>query len=549
MHPALNDTDSNLSSSEIDGSEKAAVGTTRELRSDRLAAIDVGTNSFHLVVVKLLPDQTFAVLNKEKIGVRLGESARQIKHLTEEAMTRGVEAMKLFSLVAERMEAPLRAVATSAVREAENADVFLDRVRKKTGIEIEIVSGSEEARLIYLGVLQALPVIDQRIALFDIGGGSTEILVGEDGKPLYANSFKIGAIRMTQRFFPKEAITPEEADRLRLYLRGEIYFAAREVRSRLPEKLIASSGTAMTVAAMIRHARGETDVENLNGTSYTLEEVRETVARIVEAESFAARAEIPGCDPRRADILAAGAIVLETMLTELGFDAFTISGYALREGIILDTIRKRGGDGDAQPSQLYDLRYESVIKLGRTYNFDEQHALHVAELALKLYDELAPLHRLEESSRELLEAAAILHDIGYYISHSSHHKHALYMICNSQIMGFTVEEISVIANVARYHRKSHPKTRHPEFALLSKVDKKRVKVLAGILRIADGLDRTHRNQITDVTVTYTEKAIEIVPHAGAGADPTFEFWSAERKKGLLADVFNREVTLRPADQS
>ncbi len=211
-----------------------------ELRSDRLAAVDVGTNSFHLVVVKLLPDHSFTVLNKEKIVVRLGESPKQIKRLSEDAMVRGIEAMQLFALVAKRLKAPLRAVATSAVREAENKEEFIRRVRQAAGVEIEVVSGFEEARLIYLGVLQALPVYDKCTTLFDIGGGSTEILVGKAGNALYANSFKIGAIRMTQRFFPDEEIVKKQVERMRMFVRGELYFAAKEVQKQSPQIMVAS---------------------------------------------------------------------------------------------------------------------------------------------------------------------------------------------------------------------------------------------------------------------------------------------------------------------
>lgn len=511
--------------------------------SDRLAAVDVGTNSFHLVVVKLLPDNSFTVLNKEKIVVRLGESPKQIKHLTEEAMERGVEAMKLFALVAQRMEAPLRAIATSAVREAHNGEEFITRVRKTTGVEIEVVSGFEEARLIYLGVLQGLPIYDEKIALFDIGGGSTEILVGASGKSLYANSFKIGAIRMTQRFFPDEEISKRQVERLRLFLQGELYFAAREVRAHSPAKIIASSGTAQTLAAMVLAARGLPYTESLNGVTISLSDVRRVVRTILKAKTFAERAKIPGCDPRRADILAAGGVVLETILEECGFQEFTISAYALREGIILDTIRKNAGHEGGMSAGLFDLRYETVMKIGRTYDFDEPHGKQVARLALRIYDDLAPLHGLSDNSRELLEAAALLHDIGYYISHAAHHKHALYLIRNSEMLGFTDEEIAVIANVARYHRKSHPKSRHEEYNQLSHGDKYRVRLLAGILRIADGLDRTHRGVVANVTASFGDGTISLRITRTGEYEPTFEMWSAERKKELLEDVFGRRVNL------
>ncbi len=522
---------------------KSSKGSKSAYNEGLLAAVDVGTNSFHLVIVRLLSEGGFAVVGKEKIVVRLGEAPRQMKHLTDKAMQRGVEAMTLFKHMADRKNAEIRAVATSAVREALNGNEFIDRVKEETGVVMEVVSGFEEARLIYLGVLQALPVVDRTITLFDIGGGSTEVLVGREGIPLYANSFKIGAIRMTQRFLPDERIKSSQIERLRLYIRGELYFASRHVRESNSEMLIASSGTAQTIASMALHASGREVPDILNGVEITLDEIRPVIESILAAKSNEARAAIPGCDPRRADILAAGAIVLQTTIEELGFDRFTISGYALREGIILDTIQKRRGSNSEHPARLRDQRFDSVITLGRTYDFDEAHARHVARLALDIFDQLIDLHKLDVDSRELLEAGALLHDIGYYISPAAHHKHALYLIRNSSMFGFNQEEIDIIANIARYHRKSHPKQRHEAYAELGKRDRRRVAVLAGILRIADTLDRTHRQLVNGVVCTSDEEKMTVLVEADAIADLSFEIWSVTRRKGLLGRVLDREIEI------
>lgn len=509
---------------------------------ETLAAIDVGTNSFHLVVARLLGNGRFSIIAKEKSTVRLGESAAQIKRLTEQAMARGVEAMRLFKLVAERTGSPIRAVATSAVREAANREQFIERVRGATGIEIEVISGFEEARLIYLGILQALPVYSDRVALFDIGGGSTEFLVGEQGRVLYANSYKIGAIRMTQRFFPDERVTSEQVARCRTFLQGEIYHATEEIARSGSKQLIASSGTAQTIAAMALAARGEATPESLNGISVSLREIASVTQQIVRARGNEERAALPGVDPRRADILSAGAITLQTIVEACGAEGITISGYALREGIILDTIQKLVQPGPGL-THLSDLRYESVMRIGRLYNFDEEHGRHVADLALQLFDALAPLHNLHERSREHLEAAALLHDVGYHISHAAHHKHSHYLIRNSEMYGFTEEEIVIIAMVARYHRKSHPKTRHPEFAALRPADASQVRTLAAILRVADGLDRTHRGNVRGIEVRYDERTITIEALHPADRPIDYELWSAGRKQELLGEVFRRKVTI------
>lgn len=484
------------------------------------------------------------MVDKEKIVVRLGEAPKQMKKIADDAMDRGVAAMKLFAHVAERYRAPIRAVATSATREAENGRDFIERVAEETGIEIEVVSGIEEARLIYLGVIQALPIVDRTVALFDIGGGSTEILVGSEGSPLWANSFKIGAIRMTQRFFPDETVTEEQIQRLRLYLRGELYFAGREVRSRRPDLLVASSGTALTIASMALQAAGRTVPEPLNNVTISLDEVRDVVRRVLDAPTFDDRAAIPGCDPRRSDILAAGGVILETCMEELGFEEITTSSYAMREGIIFDTIRTgRDGGTSATATALTDLRLESVVKLGRTYDFDEPHARNTARLAVLLFDRLSELHKLSGESRELLEAAALLHDIGYYIGPSSHHKHSLYLIANSSMLGFHREELDVMANIARYHRKSYPKMRHEPFSALPDEERDRIPTLAGILRIADSLDRTHRGMVVDITVKAGKKRLLIEPIGKDGADIAFECWSAARRTGLLESALDREIKI------
>lgn len=287
-------------------------------------------------------------------------------------------------------------------------------------------------------------------------------------------------------------------------------------------------------------ARGEAIPESLNGITVSRAELRAITARVLAAETFRERASVPGVDPRRADILAAGCVVLETILEDCGFDEYTISSYALREGIVLDTIKEeqRHLQGLAH---LSDLRYESVKKIGRMYNFDEAHGRHVADLALMMYEGLRPLHRLPDDSRELLEAASLLHDIGYYISHSAHHKHSMYLIQNTEAFGFNLEEMTVIANIARYHRKSHPKKQHPEFNALRRSDQQCVRHLAAILRIADGLDRTHKGNVEMIETSFDDATITLKITCRDGVDPTFETWSATRKKGLMEEVLGREV--------
>jgi exopolyphosphatase/guanosine-5'-triphosphate,3'-diphosphate pyrophosphatase len=525
--------------------------------ADTLAAIDIGTNSFHLVVARVGGGNRFEVIAREKEMVRLGSNAGaggDMKALAPEAIDRGVATLARMRQIAEIHDAPVHAVATSAVREAANAHVFLDRARTEAGVRVEVVTGTEEARLIHLGVLQAVPVYDQRLVLIDIGGGSTEILVGERGQVLASASLKLGALRLTRRFFPDGKATPKAVSACKRFVRSMLVPVVREVQRVGFDVAVGSSGSAAAVAALVRAERhpAAEEARTFNGFELTRRETKAVVRRVTEATTPEDRRRIPGMDERRIDIIVAGAIILDQTMRQLGVETLTISDYALREGVLLDALeRQRGG----AMHHLHDLRRRSVLHLADLMDEDPTHSTQVAHLALELFDGLRPVHRLGDDRRELLEAAALLCNVGLYVSHSGHHKHSYYVIRNSDhLLGFTDHEIELIAVIARYHRKSAPKPSHPEYAALAPEDQAVVRTLAGILRVAIALDRTHAGLVDTVVCAgplgagdpVTGDPVTVAVHARAGVDLSLELFSFDERKGLLEDVLARPVRVRAA---
>jgi len=510
------------------------------------AAIDIGTNSIHLIVARLADHGGFEILTTEKESVRLGQGGGEMKQLAPDAIERGVAALIRMSQVATSFgDADVVAVATSAVREASNKAEFLDRALQETGIDIEVISGFEEARLIHLGVLQALPVYDQRLLLVDIGGGSTEFLIGQGAEPIEARSMKLGAIRLTERFFGEATRSgrrpsSDDVDACRHYVRAALAPVGRELGGHQPEIAIGSSGTATTIAAMAAAERGD-DIRQMNGVVFTARELGKVVDSVIGAKD---RTRVPGLDDKRADIILGGAILLDEVFRAFDLAEMTISTNALREGVLFDRFADRSG-GDLQ-----DLRRANLVRLARQLDPDPAHAEHTAQLAGQLFDRSRSLHDLDDDARELLVAASVVHNVGLFISHSSHHKHSYYVIRNSeQLTGFTEHEIELIAVIARYHRKSRPSDKHDEFAALSKTDQRLVRVLAGMMRVAIGLDRSHTGNVQTMRVSVDDGQMTIEPLARDDSDIDLEIYAAGERSGLLAAVLDVDIDVVASSES
>lgn len=511
---------------------------------DVVAAIDVGTNSVHMVVARLGDAGGFEVLTRHKESVRLGESATEIKELTSDAVDRAVAALRRCADIAAPWSPEVRAVATSAVREAHNSADLIGRAHRDAGIHVEIISGIEEARLIHLGVLAAVPVFDQTIVVCDIGGGSTEILVGRGAEILAVRSFKLGAIRLTQRFFPGGVVLSGSVEAARRYVRETILAFAIDAVDHRPDVMVGSSGTIETVmrmAAIAADPHGR-EPRSLAGIEISDVEIARVTARLGAAERPEDRAGLPGLDAARADIIVGGAVILDTVMETLGQRTLRFSEYALREGVLIDAFQRRTG---ASLHHLSDIRRRGIDRLMQIGDEDIAHSRKVAELAVQLFECLAERLGLADADAELLEAAALLCNVGVVIAHSKHHLHSAYVIRNAeQLVGFTADEIEVIAQVARYHRKSAPTSRHREFAALDGERQRVVRRLAALLRVAVGLDRSHRGGVGSLCATVEGGVVVISLRRDDGVGPDdleTEVHAAQERSALLSEVLDREV--------
>jgi exopolyphosphatase/guanosine-5'-triphosphate,3'-diphosphate pyrophosphatase len=507
------------------------------------AAIDIGTNSIHIVIARLGPGGRLDILTREKESVRLGHGSGDMDRLEPAAMDRGIATLTRFRHLADNFDARVRAVATSAVREAANREEFLRRAREEAGIEVEVISGVEEARLIHLGVLQAVPVFDRQHLTVDIGGGSTEFVVAKADDVHVARSVKLGAIRLTDRFFPGGQTRGRNVRECRAYIDAYLAPLAHEIEPWGFDVAVGSSGTINAVAAMIEHARGRDASRGVNNVSFTRSELADLVVALVAARTPETRLEtVPGLDPRRADIIVGGAILLEEIFTTLGITTMTVSEYALREGALLDLAREQHDDAF---HHLSDIRRQGVQRVIELFERDRPHVEHSTDLALRLFDGTRAIHGLGTEERDLLEAGGYLHNVGLFISHSAHHKHSYYVIRNSdQLVGFTDHEVEIMALVARYHRKSVPSARHGEFAALNERDRRIVTLLASLLRVGIALDRTHSHVVRDLSCAVEDGVLATTLHLRPGADATLELYTAEQRKDLLEATLGLPLALR-----
>lgn len=511
-----------------------------ESKAKVIAAIDVGTNSFHMVTASVNNRGILKIHSKEKEVVRLGSSSRDMKYLLPDAIERGVRTIGNFAKIAEAENAEVRAVATSAVREAENKDEFVQKVFDDSGVIVEVVSGREEGRLIYAGALHALPVVSKKTLVIDIGGGSTEMIVGYDGATKFVNSAKLGAIRCTKAFFPDGEVTSDRVSQCRDYIKGEWSPTLKRIIETGFEVTVGTSGTIQNIAGMTLAAKSEKLPDILNGLTVSRDDVLDLINTIANTGTIAERAAIPGMDPKRADIIVGGALILERALISLNIQKLFISSYALREGIVFDTVQKKKAIQEFP--HLSHLRYETVRALCRQYNADCKHSEHVRQISMQLFDGLQSVHNLGYPERELLEAASLLHDVGYHISHDQHHKHSHYIISHCMMPGFTNDESELIANIARYHRKSHPKKKHVSYNRLSRSKQETVKILSGILRIAEGIDRRQIQTVKGVKTVIDNGSVkfQLIPSPDS-TEPDIELWGAKRRKMLLEEALHRAV--------
>jgi exopolyphosphatase/guanosine-5'-triphosphate,3'-diphosphate pyrophosphatase len=505
----------------------------------RIAAIDCGTNSIHMIVVRIRPDLSFEVIDREKEMVRLGSGGLDGKALTREAMTAALQALSRFRRLAESHQVEeILASATSAVREAENGGEFLAAVERETGIKPQVISGTEEARLIHLAAVYGVDVAGASAVVIDIGGGSVEITHGVGASLRAAKSFKLGVIRLTERFVHTDPISGRDEKKLVKHIDAELSKYLRDIRNTGFDRIIGTSGTVLslgTIAAADRR-RSSDELRNLRVSAKQIHRLRKELTD----RSIGERMKMPGLDPRRADLIVSGAVLLDTVLQKLEAVDITLCDFALREGLVLDYIQ-RNRQHIAQAGRYPDVRRRSVIELAERCSYWPEHANQIARVSLSIFDQTRSAHGLTDREREWLEFAALLHDIGTHISYPRHHKHSYYLIKNGDLRGFEPAEAEIIALVARYHRKSAPKKAHSDFATLGAKKRKTVRTLAAILRFAETLDRSHAQAVTGVEMH--DRGEEYLVKIRTTGDAELELWAAHRQIAPLEQALGKPIRL------
>ena len=521
--------------------------STQPVKQNRIiAAIDMGTNSLHMVVVKIDPTlPSFGIIAKEKETVRLGNRDIATGELKPEIIDKAITVLKRFQEVAKTANAEtIIAVATSAVREAPNGRDFLHRVEDELGLSVDLISGQEEARRIYLGVLSGMEFHNQPHIIVDIGGGSTELILGDSQEARSLTSTKVGAVRLTGEFITKDPISDAEFQYLQAYTRGMLERSVEDVLGNIQlgesPRLVGTSGTIETLAMINARENLDTVPSTLNGYQFSLKDLQNWVYRLRKMPNSEI-SNIPGMPDKRSEVILAGAVILQETMTLLGVESLTVCGRALREGVIVDWMLAHGFIEDILRYQG-SVRQRSVLKQADKYHINLEHSDRVALFALSLFDQTqGKLHNWGVNERQLLWAAAILHNCGHYISHSSHHKHSYYLVRNSELLGYTETEIEIIANLARYHRKSQPKKKHENYRnLLSKQHRQIVSQLSGILRLAVALDRRQIGAISCVQCEYHPDSQELqmlIFPSQPGDDCALELWSLDYKKPVFEDEF------------
>jgi exopolyphosphatase/guanosine-5'-triphosphate,3'-diphosphate pyrophosphatase len=509
------------------------------MKTQRLAAIDIGSNSIKLAVVEAAASDSFTIVGREKELLRLGNRTLQEHILSPEAIAQSIQAITRFRDIAiSRGVERIIIVATAAVREAENAREFRAAVRKSTGLRIDVLSPIEEARLIGIAAAQSFNQSEGSLLNIDIGGGSTELSLMGDNAPGKLFSMKLGSVGLTEKFLAHDPPAPKELKKLRNEIRSALERPVRELKG---EKWQISSGTSGTILALYNclnfqedpaaKIRGDISLKRLAGFN-------QLTSRLTTEE----RAKLPGISPQRAEILIAGGQILEGVMEALEIKAVTPCEFSLREGVIIDYLREIEVESLPPVPDVADPLLRGVFAVGRRFGYEENHALQVAALAEKIFDSLTAIYNFKRHQRTLLSAAALLHDIGYHIAHEAHHKHSYYLIRHSEMTGFSEAERTIIANIARYHRSSFPKDKHVEFTGLTEKEQSVVWKLGAILRLADALDRGYDNHVTDIK--FTQKNGSLTLKLVSEENCESEYAAIEKKKDMFEQAFGCELVLR-----
>lgn len=508
----------------------------------RLAAIDIGTNSVRLIIAESTGDGAYRILDDEKDSTRLGKNLASTGRLDPEAVEQTIGALRRKLQIAEGYQvSKLKAIATCAVREAEDGPEFCRRVRDELGLEIEVINARQEADFAFAGVARSFKLEGKNVAVVDIGGGSTEIILASNNIIEEVYTTPLGAVRMTERYGGAQALDGANFKKL-------VRSIGRQVRKEVgpplfvPYVLIGSGGTFTTLATIVMAMKRTL---NLPVQAYEVSraDLRGVLNRLRKMPSKA-RCNVTGLSADRADIIVAGLVVIDRIMQHLKVNVIQTHTGGVRDGLLLSMLTS---DDSPQTEPATLDADQAVVGFALRCGTDIPHGEQVARLAGKIYEQLVEPFQLPPGDKRLLEVAAILQDVGYLINYDKHHKHSYHLILNSRLPGFKARELELIANVARYHRGARPKMKHESYRKLSTADRARVGAMASILRIASGLDRSHTQQVRDVGVSVNSHKVRL--DIVAGDLPEVDLWGAQQRAELFERVFEKKLEIQQVAQA
>ncbi|MCC6805988.1 MAG: Ppx/GppA family phosphatase [Deltaproteobacteria bacterium] len=504
----------------------------------RIAAIDIGTNSVHMIIARVHPRGRYEIVDSQKEMVKLGRGGLTEGVLMQDAQDRAISALhRIHKLAKVKQVEEIVAVATSAVREASNGGEFLARIMDEVGLRVQVIRGTEEARLIYLAVREAVDFRRDRGLIIDIGGGSVEFIVGTAKEPLFMRSVKLGVARLKEMFVSRDPFSPRELRAMRSHVRTQLLPIQQQIDAAGGfQRVLGTSGTILNLCAMANAAEGY-EFDTKDGLELDRKALKGLAKRLSDSTPKT-REKLPEFDEKRGELTVVGAVLLDEIFDVLDVKALTGCDRALREGVILDYVERHRPDLAIAENET-DTRRRSARGLLARYHGNEAHAERTVRFALQLFDATRSLHRLRDEDRDLLELGAWLHDIGYHISEESHHKHTYYLITQSRLAGFTAEAQQFVGLLGRYHRKGKPKLDHLEYQALAPPDRQRLKVLAALLKIADGLDRSHSGVVKQLEVKLEPRRLRMTLRSEEDAE--LEVWAAARNGELFGELFGRPV--------
>jgi exopolyphosphatase/guanosine-5'-triphosphate,3'-diphosphate pyrophosphatase len=525
----------------VDSENTAGDGTP--VPAPRIAAIDVGSNSVRLVVAEVLPSGGYRVLDEERENTRLAASMVATGELSPAAVETTINALRRFQSISTGYGVGrISAIATSAVRDAENGPEFCQRIHSELDLDVEVISSDEEARLAFLSVQRAFDVSGREVAVADIGGGSTEIVLASSGLIDQIYTTPLGAVRVAEKCDAAGVSTANQLQRLRKHVDRVLKRGVGKLPF-VPSMFYGTGGTFTALASMIMAREGQAG-QPMWGFRVTGAQIRHLVTDLAQL-TLEKRKKVPGLNPARADIIVSGLVIIERIMSHLRVNVVQVHTRGVRDGLLLEMVQTAfGGPPETISSEA---RAAAVEQFAKSCGVDLPHAKQVAMIAGSLWQQLAVPLDLRPADRELIEAAALLANVGYLINFEGHHKHSYQLILNSELPGFEREQLRMLALVARYHRGSRPKKKHGDYRLLSEEDRHRVAAAAAILRLALALDRTHQQRVRQVRAQVVAGNVEITVDAQGDAD--VDLWAARSKVELFEKVFDREIVFSVHDGS